>query len=59
MDSKTKNIQEEKTYKNNTEFAKTTTYDFDKNSFVVEPVFKEQATETLGTVLIRLMKSDK
>ena len=59
MDSKTKNIEEEKNYKNNTEFAKTTTYDFDKNSFVVEPVFKEQAKETLGTVLIRLINSDK
>lgn len=59
MDSKTSNIKEEKTYKNNTEFAKSTTYDFDKNSFVVEPVFKEQAKETLGTVLIRLIKSDR
>lgn len=59
MDSKTNNIQEEKTDKNDTEFAKPTTYAFDKNSFVVEPVFKEQAAETLGTVLIRLIKSDK
>ena len=59
MDSKTKNIEEENMYKNNAEFGKITTYDFDKNSFVVEPVFKEQATETLGTVLIRLIKSDK
>ena len=59
MDSKTKNIEEEKNYKNNAEFTKTTTYDFDKNFFVVEPVFKEQATETLGTVLIRLINSDK
>lgn len=57
MDSKTNNIKEEE--KNNAEFAKPTTYDFDKNSFVVEPVFKEQAKETLGTVLIRLIKSDK
>lgn len=56
MDSKTNNIEEEK---NNTEFTKITTYDFDKNFFVVEPVFKEQATETLGTVLIRLINSDK
>ena len=56
MDSKGNNIKEEK---NNAEFAKPTTYDFDKNSFVVEPVFKEQAKETLGTVLIRLIKSDK
>lgn len=55
MDSKTNNEEE----KNNVEFTKSATYDFDKNSFVVEPVFKEQAAETLGTVLIRLMKSDK
>lgn len=33
----------------------TTTYDFDKNSFVVEPVFKDEKSETLGTVLLRLM----
>ncbi|MGN0107119.1 MAG: hypothetical protein ACI4A5_05440 [Hominilimicola sp.] len=58
MDNETNNIQEEKS-ENNTEFTKPTTYDFDKNSFIVEPVFKEQAAETLGTVFIRLMKSDK
>ena len=50
---------EEKTNRNNTEFAKAATYDFEKNTFVVEPVFKEQAKETLGMVLIRLIKSDK
>lgn len=32
-----------------------TTYDFDKNSFIVEPVFKTDKSETLGTVLLRLM----
>lgn len=51
--------KEEKSTRNNIEFTKSTTYDFDKNAFVVEPVFKEQAAETLGTVLIRLIKSDK
>lgn len=56
MDSKTNNMKEEK---NNAEFAKPTTYDFDKNSFVVYPVFKEQAKETLGTILIQLINSDK
>ena len=32
-----------------------TTYDFDKNSFIVEPVFKTENSETLGAVLLRLM----
>ena len=31
------------------------TYDFDKNSFIVEPVFKTENSETLGAVLLRLM----
>ena len=35
--------------------AEKTTYDFDKNSFIVEPVFKTDKSETLGTVLLRLM----
>ncbi len=32
-----------------------TTYDFNNNSFIVEPVFKNENSETLGTVLLRLM----
>ena len=32
-----------------------TTYEFDKNSFIVEPVFKTENSETLGAVLLRLM----
>ena len=32
-----------------------TTYEFDKNSFIVEPVFKMDNSETLGAVLLRLM----
>lgn len=32
-----------------------TTYNFDKNCFIVEPVFKNETSETLGTVLLRLM----
>ena len=57
MDRKTTDIQKEN--KETTEFEKTTTYDFEKNLFVVKPVFKGQATETLGTVLIRLITADK
>ncbi len=34
-------------------------YDFDKNTFVVKPVFKENSTDTLGTVLLRLMTDGK
>ena len=32
-----------------------TRYEFDKNSFIVEPVFKTEKSETLGAVLLRLM----
>ena len=32
-----------------------TRYEFDKNSFIVEPVFKTENSETLGAVLLRLM----
>ena len=32
-----------------------TQYDFDKSTFIVEPVFKEKSNDTLGTVLLRLI----
>lgn len=59
MEHETNNHQREKLKQDDTEFTKTTTYGFDKNSFVVEPVFKEQAKDTLGTVLVRLMQSEQ
>lgn len=59
MRNKVMENQKEKSAERNTALTKCTTYDFDKNSFVVTPVFKEKSTETLGTVLIRLMKSEK
>ena len=59
MENETNNHQREKSKQNDTEFTKPTTYNFDKNSFVVEPVFKEQAKDTLGTVLVRLMESEQ
>lgn len=34
------------------------TYTVKGNVFIVEPVFQSQNAETLGDVLIRLMKSD-
>ena len=35
-----------------------TTYRFGNRSFVVEPVFKEESPDTLGSVLLRLMKAE-
>ena len=45
--------------KDNAELEQSKQYDFDKNTFVVKPVFKENSTDTLGTVLIRLMTDGK
>ena len=59
MENETNNHQREKSKQDDTEVTKPTTYNFDKNSFVVEPVFKEQAKDTLGTVLVRLMQSEQ
>ena len=36
----------------------TTTYHIGERSFVVEPVFKKDSPDTLGSVLLRLMKSE-
>ena len=35
-----------------------TTYHIGNRSFVVEPVFKEESPDPLGSVLLRLMKSE-
>ena len=35
-----------------------TTYCIGNRSFIVEPVFKEDAPDTLGSVLLRLMKAE-
>jgi len=45
--------------KDNAELKQSKQYDFDKNTFVVKPVFKESSTDTLGTVLLRLMTDGK
>ena len=34
------------------------TYRFGNRAFVVEPVFKEESPDTLGSVLLRLMKAE-
>ena len=36
----------------------TTTYHIDGRSFVVKPVFKDDSTNTFGTILLRLMRAD-
>ena len=35
-----------------------TTYQIEKKMFVVEPIFPQEGKETLGNVLLRLMKAD-
>jgi hypothetical protein len=35
-----------------------TTYRFGNRSFVVEPVFRKESPDTLGSILLRLMKSE-
>ncbi len=37
---------------------KTSTYKVDGKTFIVEPVFQTDGRDTLGTVLMRLMKAD-
>ena len=36
----------------------TTTYHINGRSFVVQPVFKQENANSLGTVLLRLMQAD-
>lgn len=36
----------------------TTTYHIDGRSFIVQPVFKENGSNTLGEILLRLMQSE-
>ncbi len=43
---------------NNPPLNEKTTYRYGNRSFVVEPVFKEEGPETLGDILLRLMKAD-
>ena len=38
--------------------AEKTTYRFVNRSFVVEPVFRKEGPDTLGSILLRLMKSE-
>lgn len=36
----------------------TATYHIDGRSFIVQPVFKENGSNTLGAILLRLMQSE-
>ena len=44
--------------KTNTQLEEKTTYRVGNRSFVVEPVFKEDSQNTLGEILLRLMKNE-
>ena len=37
----------------------TTTYTIGGKTFIVEPVFKEDSKDTVGSILMRLMQSDR
>ena len=50
--------QEKACEKTNTELKEKTTYRIGSRSFVVEPVFKDDSKNTLGEILLRLMKNE-
>lgn len=37
----------------------TRTYTVEGKTFIVEPVFKKDSTDTVGSILMRLMQSDR
>lgn len=43
----------------NTDVNATTIYEFGKKSFIVKSAFKENADDSFGTILLRLIKADK
>ena len=43
---------------NESPLEETTTYHIEGRSFVVQPVFKKENTNTLGAILLRLMQAD-
>ena len=55
-----KNTLPEKTSKQakNSPLDQQTTYQINGRSFIVQPVFKENGTNTLGSVLLCLMQAD-
>lgn len=53
-----KDITSADTTGENNPLTEKTAYRIGNRSFVVESVFKEESPDTLGSVLLRLMKSD-
>ena len=51
-------MQAKKTNSEKTKNPEMLTYRIGNRSFIVEPVFKEESSQTLGEVLLRLMKSE-
>ena len=49
-------IKSEQTCQNPME--ETTTYHFEGRSYIVQPVFKTEGENTLGAILLRLMRSE-
>ena len=47
-----------KTGTSNKSLDEKTTYRFGNRSFVVEPAFRQDGPDTLGSILLRLMKSE-
>lgn len=52
------NLTKTKVERQNPPLNEQTTYHFGNRSFIVEPVFKEECADTLGEVLLRLMKAE-
>ena len=53
-----KNAARQDRRKRNNPLDEQTTYRFGNRSFVVEPVFQKESPDTLGSILLRLMKAE-
>ncbi len=52
-------MEEKLTYEaKNNPLKKSTSYQVKDKTFIVEPVFLKEGKETLGTILLRLMRQD-
>ena len=56
MSEKATEIKSEQAYQNPME--ETTVYHFEGRSYIVQPVFKTEGSNTLGAILLRLMRSE-
>ena len=55
-EKKSADIKSEQTSQNPME--ETTVYHFEDRSYIVQPVFKTEGSNTLGAILLRLMRSE-